>query len=130
MKLFCIVEMSGGLPRIDFEATPYTGYVHAASVGPYGAYLFSGTQAQLKALNALAQVIGILMVTETETQKWPELSGKSKTGELGKLNGWLSSHGFGQIPPGRLYRDAISEVYKRFNPAFDLSGFDVKDVDA
>lgn len=130
MKAFCIVRMVGGNPDIDFGTTPYTGYVHCASLGGFGAYLFSGTKAQLIALDALPQVVGIVAVTEAGDVRWAELDGVIAEAIRTKLNTWLTNHDLPTIPEGWTYRQVVVAAYKRFNDRFDLDGFDVKDVDA
>jgi hypothetical protein len=73
-KLFAVCPMVGGSPDIDSTATPYKGYSLAAHTANYawGCYIFSGTGAQLTALNALPQVVGIVAVTENGDTKWAE----------------------------------------------------------
>jgi hypothetical protein len=123
MKLFCIVPMTGGSPNVD--ATAYTGYVHCDSIGGFGAYLFSGTPAQMAALNALPQVVGIVAVTESGDVKWAELDGVIASGVRTKLNTWLTARSYPTIPAGWTYRQALEAVYQRLNARFDLNGFDV-----
>jgi hypothetical protein len=119
--------MTGGSPNVDASVTPYTGYVHADSIGGFGAYLFSGTPAQLTALNALPQVIGIVAVSEAGDVKWAELDGVIAAGVRTKLNTWLTARGYPTIPAGWTYRQVVEAVYKRLNARFDLSGFDVSE---
>ena len=64
MKAFAIIRMNGGLPDIDTAEYPYRGHVLCDQVGQWGAYLVSGTPAQLSAINGLAHVYGICAVTE------------------------------------------------------------------
>jgi hypothetical protein len=64
MKFFCLTRVVGGTPDIGQIGTDYTGHVQVDSVGSWGAYLISGSGAQLTAINALPQVIGICSVTE------------------------------------------------------------------
>jgi hypothetical protein len=59
MKFFCLTRVAGGAPDIGQLGTDYTGHVQVDSVGSWGAYLISGSGAQLTAINALPQVIGI-----------------------------------------------------------------------
>ena len=124
-KLFCIVPMVGGAPNVDASLTPYRGYVLCDRVGNFGAYLFSGTGAQMTALNALPQVVGLVVVTESGNTKWAELDNPISTVVRTRLNTWLTGRGYPTIPTGRTYRQVIDAVYKRLNERFDLSNFDV-----
>jgi hypothetical protein len=119
--------MVGGAPDVDASATPYKGYVLCDQVGGYGAYLFSGTGAQLTALNALPQVVGIVAVTENGGVKWAELDGTIAPAVRTKLNTWLTNRGYPTIPAGWSYRQVINAVYQRVNGRFSLDAFDVAD---
>jgi hypothetical protein len=126
-KLFCIVPIVGGAPDVDPSVTPYKGYVLCDQVGGFGAYLFSGTGAQLTALNALPQVVGIVAVTENGGTKWAELDGTIAPAVRTKLNTWLTNRGYPNIPAGWSYRQVINAVYQRVNDRFSLDNFDVAD---
>ncbi len=124
MKAFAIVSMTGGVPDIDPTVTPYYGYCLGAHIPDWGLYLFSGTQAQLLAINALPSVTGICMVTQ-DGVKWAELDGVIAAGVRTRLNTWLAARGYPTIPVGVTYRRVILEIYKRVNDRFDLGTFDV-----
>jgi hypothetical protein len=125
-KLFAICRMSGGLPDIDVTVTPVKGWVLCDQVGNQGAYLFSGTAAQLAALNALSQVLGIIAVTQNGA-RWAELDGVISSAVRTKLNTWLTARGYPNIPADWTYRQVILAVYKRLNNHFDLSNFDIEE---
>lgn len=127
--MFAIARMVGGQPDIDQEATPIKGYVLCDQVANFGAYLFSGTGAQLSALDALPQVVGICAVTENGNVKWAELDGVVAAGVRTKLNTWITNnrHAWPLIPAGTAYRQILQVLYKRFNGKFDLSVIDVAD---
>lgn len=121
-KLFCIAQMIGGSPNIDL---PYTGYVLADRLGNFGAYLISGTNQQLLDINALPQVIGIVAVTEAGNIRWAELDGVIAPAVRTKINVFLTSRGFTNIPAGWTYRQVVNAVFQRFNAIFNLNGIDV-----
>jgi len=127
MKMFCLVKMKGGEPDVNSAVTPYYGYVHAADVAGWGAYLFSGTTAQLTAINALPNVYGICAVTESGNVKWAELDGVISSAVRTKINNWLTARGYPTIPAGWTYRQVVNAIFKRLNDRFDLTAFDVMD---
>lgn len=131
MKAFVITRMVSGQPDIDFEQFPIHGYVLAADlVGNWGAYLFSGTGAQLSALDTAPNVYGIVAVTESGDVKWPELEGVISSGARTKINNWVSSHYPAQpsIPAGWTYRRVIREIFTRMNKHFKLTHIDISDI--
>jgi hypothetical protein len=127
MKAFVLARMVGGQPDIDQTETPYHGYVLCDRIGStgWGAYLFSGTGAQLTVLDALPQVVGIVAVTQNENVRWAELDDQVGGAVRTKLNNWLSNRGQPTIPEGWSNRRIVREVYKRANANFDLNNFDV-----
>ena len=127
MHGFAICRMAGGLPDINFEMTPVHGYTLGGVVGNFGAYLFSGTAAQLTALNALPQVLGICALTMTGDVRWAELDKKIAAAVRTKLNIWLSAHGYPTIPTGWSNRDVVKAIYQRMNNRFDLGSIAVDD---
>ncbi len=126
-KLFAIVSIVGGVPDTGLLqiGTDYKGFVLSDQVGGFGAYLFSGTAAQLLVLNALPSVLGIVGVTEDSVVKWAELDGIITAPVRTKLNVWLVNRGYPTIPLGWSYRQVINTVYQRINAKFDLSVFDI-----
>ena len=123
MKLFCIVGMRGGDPNIN--QLPHCGYTHAASVGNWGTYLFSGTAEQLTAINALPNVFGIVAVTQSGAVRWAELDGTISAAVRSRLNTWLTARSYPTIPAGWTYRRVILAIFNRLNDKFDLNSFDV-----
>ncbi len=128
MHGFAICKMAGGLPDIDFEATPVHGYTLGGVVGNFGAYLFSGTAAQLAALNALPQVVVICALTTAGDVRWAELDGKIAEAIRTRLNTWLTTRGYPTIPADCSNRQVVEAIYKRMNDKFDLGGIDVADA--
>ncbi|GAG50803.1 unnamed protein product [marine sediment metagenome] len=126
MKAFVIIPMTDGNPDIGL---PYHGHVFCDRFAGRGAYLISGTGAQLLAIDELPGVIGIVAVTESGELRWPELDGEIGEAVRAKLNTWLANHGWPTIPEGWTYRRVIVAIYRRFNDRFDLNNFDVDDVD-
>lgn len=125
MKLFCIANQSSGIPAIS--NLPFAGWVLCGKVGSWGAYLFSGTAAQLAAINALPQIFGICVVTESGDVKWAELDGTIASATRLKLNAWLTARGYPTIPAGATYKQVVLAVYQRLNALFELNAFDVAD---
>jgi hypothetical protein len=117
--------MVGGDPGLDTRVTPYHGFVHCASIDNYGAYMFSGTAAQLTALAALpaAQFVPICAVTKSGDLKWAELDGIIASGVRTKLNTWLSNRGLPTIPAGWTYRQTVLAIFRRLHTNFDLDNF-------
>lgn len=118
--LFAICNMIGGSPNIP-ASTPVKGYAHFDTLGQYGAYIFSGTAAQLAALNALPNVIGLVAMTgKTDNDKeWLELDTVIAAGVRTKINTWLTARGFTNIPAGWTYKQVVRAIYQRFNSRFD-----------
>lgn len=128
-KLFCLVQMNGSDPQLSREDTPYAGHVHIGNLNhQFGAYMVSGTGAQLVAINALPQVVGIVAVTESGGVRWAELDGVIAAGVRTKLNAWLSSRGYPNIPAGWTYKQVIREVFRRLNDKFEFDLFDVAEI--
>ena len=130
MKLFALIQMQGGEPQLSRETTPYPGHVHvpATILGAWGAYMVSGTGAQLTAINALPQVVGIVAVTESGSVRWAELDGVIAAGVRTKLNNWLTARGYPNILSGWTYRRVIREVFQRLNDKFEFDSFDVAEA--
>lgn len=128
-KLFAIAPHTSGIPDTAplKQGVDYKGWVLADTVGGFGAYLFSGTAPQLAALNALAAVVGICVVTEDASTRWAELDGTIAAGVRTKLNTWLTARGHPNIPAGWTYRQVVTAVYQRLNARFDIGGMDVAD---
>jgi len=112
--------MLGGLPNIP-ASTPVKGWAHFDSIAGYGAYLFSGTAAQLTALNALPNVIGFVAMTGTadDEKEWPELDMVIAAGVRTKINTWLTARGYPTLPAGWTYKQVVRAVYQRFNGRAD-----------
>ena len=128
MKAFAIIQMVGGAPNVDASITPYKGFSLAAELpGQWGLYLFSGTAAQLTALNALPQVYGLVAMTEDTTVRWSQLNNTISSAHRTKLNTWLTARGYPTIPAGWTYRQVVQAIYQRMNQPFDLAGVDVAD---
>ena len=105
----------------------YKGFAMADVLGNHGAVLFSGTGAQLTAVNALANVVGICQVTETGA-RWPELDNTVGVGARTALNTWLTARSLGTVGAGMTNRQVINAIYKHFNSRFDAdTSMDVTD---
>lgn len=119
---FALVQMEGGYPKIDQQATPYLAHHHVGHVKNWGAYLITGTGQQLLAIDALPQVIGICAVTRIDDQndKWPELNEVINATKRTKINNWLSARGYPTIPAAWTNRQVILGIYKRLNGNFEI----------
>jgi hypothetical protein len=111
----------GGIPDLDTQTYKYHGHVYIGSVAGWGAYLISGTAAQLTAINALPQAVGIAVLTHPKDgPKWVELDSNVTTAIRNKLNTWLGNNGYPTIPAGWTNRLVVETIFRRLNPAFDL----------
>ncbi len=127
MRLFAICRMVGGSPDIDPSATPYHGYVHHASLGNQGAYIFSGTPAQIAALNALPQVVGLMATAKTSNPgNYLERNDPFPAATRTKINNWLTARGITPlIPAGKTCGWVTEQIFRRFHPSFDFGGTSV-----
>jgi hypothetical protein len=111
----------GGIPKIDKQVTDYHGHVYIGSVAGWGAYLISGTAAQLTAINALPEAVGIAVLTQSaEGAKWTELDSNITLAIRNKLNTWLTARGYPTIPAGWTNRQVVLAVFRRLNPDFKI----------
>lgn len=122
MRLFAVLPMTSGAPAIDAEVYPYYGFVLCDESDGYGAYLLSGTAAQMEAIGALDEVYAIAFVTESDEEKWPELDEVVKPQVRAKLNRFLAPLGWPIIPAQQMARQAVERVFSRFNADFVLNG--------
>ncbi len=120
MWAFGLVQGPPGSPQIDMTVTPYAGHVYVGSIAGWGGYLISGTLAQLQALQATPQVVGIAMLTSNDTAKWKELDAVITPAMKVKLNTWLTARGWPTIPAGWTARQIINFAMKRLNPNFKI----------
>src|SRR5512135_3478277 len=118
-----VVPMNGGVPAVDTTATPYNGHVLVGQIGNWGAYLVSGTNAQLQALAALPNVYPICMLTQAGNVKWAELDNAVTAAMRTKLNTWLTNQGQATIPAGWTNRQIVMAVFKRFKNDYNLDDF-------
>lgn len=125
MKAFGICPIVNGQP--DIGGLPCWGYVLAAHIANWGAYLISGTLAQLSAINALPNTYAICIVTENGGIKWPELDNVIPAGVRTRINNWLTARGYPTILAGWTYRQVILAIYQRMNEYYTIDGTDVAD---
>lgn len=136
--LFAICTMEGGQPKIDTTITPVHGWVLSGQLGQYGAYLFSGKVAQLGALDALPNVLGIVAVTikdvidpntgvMTKDVRWIELDDSLPADVRTKLNTWLTNHDKPTIPSGWTNKRAIRVLFRHLRPDWEWEQDWVKD---
>ena len=128
MRAFALIRMTDGVPDLDPEATPYHGFVLCDRIPGtnWGAYLISGTGAQLLALDALPQCLGILAFTRSDERHWgPDMDNILPSAVRNKINSWLTPNGQPAIPIGWTYRRFIQALFRRLNPNFRLDAFDI-----
>ncbi len=129
IKAFVLMRMIGGQPNIDFKETPIHGRAHIPTnlPGDWGAFLVSGSGAQLLDLQDLSNVIGIVAVTEDENTHWGELDGLVDSGIMIKLNNWIGNNhpSWPRVKAVHTYRKIIKELFSRLNINFKLSTIDV-----
>lgn len=132
MKMFALARVQDVPQAVRMFADDgkrlYSGHVLCGQVGTWGAYLFSGTAAQLLAINALPNVYGICAVTESGNVRWAELDGVIPAAVRTKINDWLSTRSLPTIPAGWTYRQVVMAIYRRMNERFDLATHDVMDA--
>ena len=122
-----LIPHTGGIPQIDATATPYAGSLFIGEKAGYGAFLISGTLAQLQALAALPNVYGICLLTTTTTAKWAEMDNAILPALRTKLNVLLTSKGITNIPVGMTNRTIVGILIKQFNVNVDMKNEWVSD---
>ena len=124
--LFAICDIVGGLPNVP--AVPGLGWAHHGTLGQYGAYLFVGSAAQLTALNALPNVIGLIAMTNApdDEKRWLELDGALPTALRTRINNWLTARGRPNIPTGQTYRQVVRAIFRHFADMDPLESVFVK----
>ena len=133
-KGFFIAPHVGGAPVLnltDLSAPNYvhlTGWVQIGTIGGFGAFLASGTGAELLALNAAPGVIGLCAMSESGNVRWAELDGTITTAQRTKWNAWLTARSYPTIPVGTTYRAIVLAVFKRLNNLWSLSSHDILGV--
>ncbi len=128
VKLFCLVNCTGGVFPINEKSTPYYGYVaieNLIKIGNWKPYIISGTAAQLAAINALPAVVGLVAVTEAEGIQWPEMEQVVAAAVRTKINIWLTNNGHPTIPATWTNRQMVQAIMKRLNDKFDFGNFGV-----
>lgn len=125
-KAFALIRMVGGSP--DIGELPYFGYVLCDRIGAtnWGAYLISGTGAQLSAIDALPSVMGIVAVTQAGDVRWAELDDNIAGAARTKLNNWLTARFRPTIPAGWTNRRVVREIYQAANAHWNLASFDIR----
>jgi hypothetical protein len=143
-RMYAVAKMSSGMP--DLGGLSYYGFVHIGQVGDRGAYLFSGTQAQLSAIASKEGVIVLAERTDTGGEQWTERALDILRARAVKVNEWLSNEGKAPLAvapvmegqnavnsgmisydleafPDTTTRvtceDAVTQVFSEFYPSFD-----------
>ena len=118
MRMYAVAKLEGGypdIPRTEVNPYPYVGHVLVKEKGGWGLYLFSGTKAQLLAIGGLPNVLPLVGMTENGEIKYPELDDTIIPAVRNKLNNWLSSKGYPNVPAGWKYRQVLRELRDRFD---------------
>jgi hypothetical protein len=111
MRGFAICRNEGGSPNIG--ELDYSGFVLVAHYGHvWGLYLFAGTPAQLAAINAAPNVVGMCTLANVNTV----VSSAFRT----QVNPWLTANVYPIIPVGWTYRQVIVAICERLIPEFDM----------
>lgn len=110
MRLWTLIKVEGGLPKIDSEL-PYYGHVQHCQKGNWGLYTLSGTKAELIAVGT-SDAVNILPIALNE---FPDVATPEAT--LDKINPWMANNGFDTIPyetsgidTAKAVRAALSEA--------------------
>jgi hypothetical protein len=133
--MFAVARVQGGYPDIDTVATPYHGHVLTGQVGQFGLYLFSGTPAQLAAIDALPNVLGLCLLRTTgsgmNVVKWAEIDDNFATAARTRLNTWLTNNGKPTIPAGWTNKQVVRKLFEYLDSAevADLDKYFVKEKD-
>ena len=133
--MFAVSRMVGGSPDLGNPVPPYHGYVLTGQVGQYGLYLFSGTPAQLAAINALPNVIGLFLLRTTgegmNVVRWAEIDDGFATAARTRLNTWLTNNGKPTIPDGWTNKRVVKKLFEHLDSAgvADLDKYFVKEKD-
>lgn len=119
--------MIGGIPDTQnfMSGRDFKGFIHCGTLGNFGAYIYSGTPAQLAALDALPTVVGLAVMTESGNVKWAELDNTITPAHRTRLNTFLTARGLPTIPAGRTYRQVVLAVWDRFYSGFDINQNDL-----
>lgn len=120
-KLYVIFPIKDGLPIGDL---PYGGYMTIFTKDGYGAFLFTGTKAQMDAIAAHkdAVVIGQKEYVENAETKKVELTNPTLTKEQAQK---ISAASIGTAKPvvkeGDDTNKTINAVFKMFHEKFDVT---------
>jgi hypothetical protein len=120
-RMYALAQMDNGFPKVNAVATPYYGYQHLVTIGAtgWGLYQFSGTGAQLLAINALPEVVGLCGRTDSGAVVWSEGNDAIEDGVRTKLNNWLSARGLPTIPAGTTKKQVVLAIARRVLSDFD-----------
>jgi hypothetical protein len=133
--MFAVSRIVGGSPDLGNPATPYHGHVLTGQVGQFGLYLFSGTPAQLAAIDALPNVIGLCLLRTTgegmNVVRWAEIDDNFATAARTRLNTWLTNNGKPTIPAGWTNKQVIRKLFEHLDSSgvADLDKYFVKEKD-
>jgi hypothetical protein len=118
-----VIRVEGGLPVIAQADPPYTNWVSMGDLpGNFGLFMVSDTLPRLAAADNLPGVYGICAMTKSGDVQWAELDNVITPAMRTKINAWLAAHGYPTIPAAWTNRRVVTEILKRINDKFDLSG--------
>jgi hypothetical protein len=133
--MFAVARMVGGSPNLGDPVPPYHGHVLTGQVGQFGLYLFSGTPAQLAAIDALPNVVGLCLLRTTgsgmNVVKWAEIDDSFADAARTRINTWLTNNGKPTIPAGWTNKQVIRKLFEYLDSAevADLDKYFVKEHD-
>lgn len=87
----------------------------------YGAAIVKTQQAQLQTLGADPDTLALLVLSETDGGKWPELDNATTEAGLQRINDVLTANGAPTLPAGITVRQALAAIA----PGVDFDDFDL-----
>lgn len=139
MKMLAICRMKNGEPDFS-QAEPngrgkpeglIRGYVLAGelrlSTGDWGAYIFAGPETEFSGLRQQEVLYEIATILgEGRTYHDQSLDTPLPANLRNRINAWIAENtNWEQIAAGRTARQAVVELFRRFNPYFDLSKLEI-----
>lgn len=138
MKMLAIVRMRNGEPDWILPsptggqpAEVIKGYALAGhlllGIQEWGVYILTGPErmlADLRKQEGLYEMITLLGAGRTYQDG--SLDTPLPADIRNRINAWIAENTtWDEIPPGRTARQAVVEVFRRFNPFFDLSRLEI-----
>lgn len=120
------VPMYQGKPEAIIKNYALAGQIKLARA-EWGVYIFAAKESdftQLRNNEHLYEIITILGTGRTYEDQ--SLNTPLPADTRNRLNAWIAANtNWEQIPAGRTARQAVVEIFRRFNPYFDLSKLEI-----